>query len=216
MFTRGMYRKGVCWARAALELLQRVVVCCGRCWVGSRDLEEREELRPPGTWECCSSGPRDWGGTGWRCELEKLCGSLLFSWLSLGELPHTVLNVLFRLKTKPNQKPGSWDQAVTSESRRERWQSGRDGRIWWWNVHPLVRDILSPGEEQLLCGEPDCMQWFLTKIAETMKQIWVCIWGCFFVAVKMRLSSMLIQEAIMWISCLRYNLCRNSSVNTFK
>lgn len=97
-------------ARAGLELLQRVVVCLGSCWVGSRDLEEQEELCPPGTWDCCSSGCRDWGGTERRCgEVEKLCGSLLFSWLSLGELRHTVLNVLFQAenKTKPKTRFGT-------------------------------------------------------------------------------------------------------------
>lgn len=96
-------------AWAGLELLQRVVVCVGSCWVGSRDLEEQEELCPPGTWDCCS-GRRDWGGTGLSCgEVEKLCGSLLFSWLSLGELLHTVLNVLFQAenKTKPKIRFGT-------------------------------------------------------------------------------------------------------------
>lgn len=116
--------------QAALELLQRAVVCFGSCWVGSRDLEEQEELCPPGTWDCCSSGRRDWGGTGLRrAELEKLCGSLLFSGLSLGELRHTVLNVLFQAenKTKPKTRFGTRQLQVSW--RRERRRSGRDGRV---------------------------------------------------------------------------------------
>lgn len=116
-------------ARAGLELLQRAVVCLGSCWVGSRDLEEQEELCPPGTRDCCSSGRRDWGETGLRCgELEKLCGSLLFSRLSLGELRHTVLNVLFRAENKPKTRFGTRQlQARRGEGRGD--GSGRDGRI---------------------------------------------------------------------------------------
>lgn len=91
---------------------------CWSCWVGSRDLEEQEDFCPPGTWDCCSSC-RDRGGTGLRCgEVEKLCGSLLFSWLSLGELRHTVLNVLLEAENKTKPKNQIWDQAVTSESGR--------------------------------------------------------------------------------------------------
>lgn len=71
--------------------------------------QDLEELWPPGTWDCCSSR-RDWGGTGLGCgEGEKLCGSLLFSWLSLGELRHTVLSVLLQAenKTKPKSTFGT-------------------------------------------------------------------------------------------------------------
>lgn len=102
----------------------------GSCWVGSRDLEEQEELCPPATWDCCSSGSRDWGETGVRCgELEKLCGSLLFSWLSLGELRHTVLNVLFRAenKTKPKTRFGTRQLQVSGGEGRGKGLAGMGG-----------------------------------------------------------------------------------------
>lgn len=56
---------------------------CGLCW--ERGLEEQEQLCPqePGIAAAATAG------MGWnrrRCELGKLCGSLLLSWLSLGEL----------------------------------------------------------------------------------------------------------------------------------
>lgn len=128
MVTTGRYQEGVPWvgSERSTGCLGAAAEGCGLFW--ERDLEEQEELCAPGTRDCCSSCPKDWGGTGLRCgELEKLCGSLLLSWLSLGELRHTVLNVLFQAEnqTKPKSRFGT-RQLQVSRGEAMIWQGWED------------------------------------------------------------------------------------------